>query len=93
MQYQTYRRDKPMIELIGLAAAFCTTAGFVPQAWRTIKTKDTSGISLWMYVIFTLGVFLWLTYGLAINNLPIIAANAITFALAFTILCFKLKYK
>jgi len=82
-----------MTEFVGLAAALCTTGAFVPQAWRTIKTKDTSGISLWMYVIFTLGVFLWLAYGIAIDNFPIIAANAVTFALAFTILCFKLKYK
>jgi len=82
-----------MIEIIGLVAALCTTGAFVPQAWRTIKTRDTSGISLWMYVIFTLGVFLWLVYGIAIDNFPIVAANTVTFALAFTILCFKLKYK
>ncbi len=82
-----------MIEFIGFMAAFCTTAAFVPQAMKTIKSKDTSGISLWMYVIFTTGVFLWLAYGIAIDNLPVIAANAVTFALAATILWFKLKYR
>jgi MtN3 and saliva related transmembrane protein len=60
---------------------------------QTIRTRDTSGISLWMYVIFTLGVFLWLVYGLSIGNYPIIIANVVTFALAATILWFKLKYK
>jgi MtN3 and saliva related transmembrane protein len=82
-----------MTELLGIAAAICTTGAFLPQAWKTIKSRDTSGISLWMYVIFTLGVFLWLAYGLAIRDLPIIAANAVTFALAATILAFKIRYK
>ena len=82
-----------MIEFIGFMAAACTTLAFVPQAMKTIETKDTASISLWMYVIFTVGVFLWLTYGLFIRNWPIIAANAVTFALASTILWFKLKYK
>ncbi len=82
-----------MIEFIGFMAAFCTTAAFLPQAIKTIKSKDTASISLWMYVIFTAGVFLWLVYGIAIGNLPIIIANAVTFALAATILFFKLKYK
>ena len=82
-----------MIEFIGFMAAACTTLAFVPQAVKTIETKDTASISLWMYVIFTTGVFLWLTYGLFIRNWPIIAANAVTFALASTILGFKLKYK
>jgi MtN3 and saliva related transmembrane protein len=82
-----------MIELTGFMAAICTTVAFIPQAMRTIRTKDTSGISLWMYVVFTLGVFLWLVYGLSIGNYPIIIANVVTFALAATILWFKLKYK
>lgn len=82
-----------MIEPIGFLAAFCTTAAFVPQALKTIQTKDTSGISLWMYIIFTMGVFLWLVYGLAIDNLPVVLANAVTFALAATILGFKIRYK
>lgn len=82
-----------MVELIGYLAALCTTLSFVPQAVKTIKTRDTSGISLWMYVIFTLGVFLWLMYGVAIRNYPVMIANAVTFALAATILGFKIKYK
>ena len=82
-----------MNEFIGIAAAICTTGAFVPQAWKTIKSKDTSSISLEMYLIFTLGVLLWLVYGILIDDFPIIAANTVTFALAFTILCFKLKYK
>ena len=82
-----------MVELIGYLAALCTTLSFVPQAAKTIKTRDTAGISLWMYVIFTLGVFLWLMYGVAIRNYPVMIANAVTFALAATIFGFKIKYK
>jgi MtN3 and saliva related transmembrane protein len=82
-----------MIELIGFMAAMCTTVSFIPQAMKTIRTKDTSSISLWMYVMFSVGVFLWLAYGLAIGNYPIIIANMVTFVLAATILWFKLKYK
>jgi len=82
-----------MIELIGYFAALCTTLSFVPQAVKTIKTRDTSGISLWMYLIFTVGVFLWLVYGFIIGNHPLLIANAVTFVLAVTILGFKIKYK
>ena len=73
-------------ELIGFVAATLTTASFIPQAWLTFKTKDVSGISLGMYSAFTLGVALWLLYGLALGEWPIIVANTITLALASTIL-------
>lgn len=80
------------IEIIGLIAAFLTTAAFVPQAYKTWKTKDVSGLSLPMFSMFTLGIVLWLIYGLLTNNLPIILANVITAALSFMLLFFKIKY-
>lgn len=89
----TVKIGNKMIELIGYFAALCTTLSFVPQAVKTIKTRDTSGISLWMYLIFTVGVFLWLVYGFIIGNHPLLIANAVTFVLAVTILGFKIKYK
>lgn len=82
-----------VVKIIGLLAATCTTVSFVPQAVKLIKTKDTKGISFLMYLIFTIGIFLWLLYGIFIKDLPIIVANSITFALAFTILSLKVKYK
>ncbi|MDD5036081.1 MAG: SemiSWEET transporter [Methylococcaceae bacterium] len=82
-----------MIHFVGFIAAILTTAAFVPQALKTIKTKDTASISLWMYVIFTAGVLCWLIYGIGIANVPIILANLVTLALAATILLFKIKYK
>jgi len=80
-------------EIVGYAAAFLTTASFVPQAVYTFKTKDVRGISLSMYSAFVVGITLWLVYGLLLNAWPIIVANAITLTLAVAILTMKLKYR
>ncbi|MFI3136957.1 MAG: SemiSWEET transporter [Methylococcaceae bacterium] len=77
-------------EIIGYVAATFTTSSFLPQAIMTIRTRDTEGLSLSMYSIFTTGVLFWLIYGLLINNLAIIVANAITLLLAASILSFKI---
>lgn len=76
--------------LFGYPAAFLTTIAFVPQAWQSWRSRDLSGISLPMYALFTLGVALWLGYGLVIGSLPIIAANAITLALSSVVLWLKI---
>lgn len=77
---------------IGYAAATLTTASFVPQAWLTFKTRNVSGISLSMYSAFTLGIALWLVYGLLLNAWPIVVANTITLGLALSILVMKLRF-
>jgi len=79
------------IEIIGYCAAFLTTIAFLPQAIQSWRTRDLSGISLGMYSLFTLGVGLWLIYGLIIEKWPLILANALTFALALSILLLKLR--
>lgn len=76
--------------LFGYPAAFLTTIAFIPQAWQSWRTRDLSGISLPMYTMFTLGVALWLGYGLAIGSLPVIAANAVTLLLASVVLWLKI---
>jgi MtN3 and saliva related transmembrane protein len=78
---------------IGTFAACLTTASFVPQAWHTFRTRDVSGISLGMYSLFTLGVALWLVYGILLMAWPIIIANVITTSLALAILVMKLRYR
>ena len=75
-----------MTDTIGYAAATLTTLSFLPQAWLVIRTRRTGGISLLMYSLFVSGVALWLIYGLRVGAVPIILANAITLALASTIL-------
>ncbi len=79
--------------IIGFAAAFCTTISFLPQAIKTIRTKDTTGISLNMYILFTAGTFLWMLFGIFTNDLPVAIANIITFVFAAIILFYKAKYK
>ena len=79
-------------ELVGYLAATLTTASFLPQAWHTFRTKDVSGISLGMYSAFTVGVALWLAYGLMLEAWPIVVANAVTLSLAGLILTMKLRY-
>ena len=78
-------------DMVGYAAAILTTASFVPQALKSWQTRDLSGISLAMYSLFTLGVALWLVYGVMLGSWPIIAANSITLALAGVVLTLKLR--
>jgi MtN3 and saliva related transmembrane protein len=87
MSFEPYQ-----IEIIGYSAAFLTTVAFLPQAIWSWKTRDLSGISLGMYSLFTAGVGLWLVYGLVLEKWPLILANAMTFALALSILMLKLRH-
>ena len=80
------------IEWFGYAAAVLTSIAFVPQAVKTIRSRDTSGISLGMYVIFTIGIGFWFAYGVALGSWPMILANITTFVLAGTILVMKLRH-
>jgi len=80
-------------EIIGLIAAFLTTSSFVPQVYKTWKTKSAGNISLTMYVAMFTGILLWLVYGIHINSIAMIIANSITAVLTLIILFFKLRYK
>jgi MtN3 and saliva related transmembrane protein len=80
-------------EILGYIAAFLTTAAFLPQTIKTIKSRDTASISLAMYVMFTTGIVLWLGYAILIESMPMIIANIITFVLSATILLLKLTEK
>lgn len=79
--------------MIGVIAAFLTTFSFVPQVIKVLKSKDASAISLGMYSMSVLGIFLWMVHGIRIGDMALIAANAVTFVLASIILICKLKYK
>ena len=79
------------IEIMGYLAAFLTTAAFLPQTYKINQSRDTKAISLAMYVMFTLGVALWLVYGILLKSWPLIVANGVTVLMAITILILKLK--
>ncbi len=79
-------------EWLGSIAATLTTVSFVPQAVRALRTRNTRGISLLMYAVFTLGIAFWLAYGWMLQAWPIVVANAITLALSGAILALKLRF-
>ncbi|MGF1645133.1 MAG: SemiSWEET transporter [Thiotrichales bacterium] len=80
------------ITSLGVAAAALTTLSFLPQVLQTLRTRDTRAISLSMYLLFTLGVFLWLLYGIVLTLWPVIIANGITLMLASVVLGLKLRH-
>ncbi|WP_028920791.1 SemiSWEET transporter [Pseudoxanthomonas suwonensis] len=79
-------------EWLGYVGATLTTAAFVPQALKTLRSRDTRSISLGMYVIFTVGLCFWLAYGIALGSWPMILSNCITLLLALLILALKLRH-
>jgi MtN3 and saliva related transmembrane protein len=80
------------IENLGFAAAFCTTVAFVPQLVRVIRRRSAKDVSLPTFLFFSIGVFMWLIYGIDINSRPVIASNCVTLVLAISIVVLKLRY-
>lgn len=76
--------------IVSSIAAVLTTVSFLPQVFKTVKTKDTKGISLLMYILFTIGVMFWTVFAFLINSYPAIIANIIVFFLALVILTIKI---
>ena len=81
-----------LADYIGYAAAFCTTAAYVPQVVRVWRTRSTGDISLKMFLVLVTGLALWLTFGVLKGEIPIMLVNGITLMLAGTILLLKLKH-
>ena len=81
-----------LIDVIGASGAALTTLCWLPQALKVIREKETRAISLPATAAFTLGVVLWLIYGVAIGDWPLIGSNAVTLALMAVILAMKLRY-
>jgi len=79
-------------ETIGYVAATLTTIAFIPQAWLTFRARKAHGVSGATYTLFSVGVALWLLYGLLLSAWPIVVANGITLVLALFILGMKVRY-
>ena len=75
-----------MQDLIGYIAAFLTTFAFVPQAYKVYRTNQTKDLSLSLFVIFSMGVFMWLIYSIMLDSIPMKMANTITLILSLYIL-------
>jgi len=80
------------VEIIGVIGATLTTASFVPQVYKVVKTKSVEGISLTMYLVFFIGILFWLYYGIKIDSFSVIFANIITGILVLIILLFRIIY-
>jgi len=84
--------DRFFVEVLGLVAGALTTISFLPQLVKIIKNKSARDVSLLMFLIFTIGISLWLVYGILTLTLAIIIANSVTLVLALSILILKVKY-
>lgn len=82
-----------VIQVIGLVAGSLTTTAFLPQVVKTWRSRSAKDLSLGMFLLFCLGVLLWLIYGLMVSDIPVIAANFLTLMLAATLLFFKLRFR
>ena len=80
------------VDGIGFVAAFCTTVAFVPQLVRVLKLRSAREISLGTFLLFSVGIFLWLLYGIYSGSKPVIASNAATLCLSLSILYLKVRY-
>jgi MtN3 and saliva related transmembrane protein len=81
------------IEVLGLVSGALTTIAFIPQVWKTYKSRSAKNLSLGMFMIFCTGTIGWLAYGIFRNDLPVMAANALTLALCLVIIYFKFRFK
>jgi MtN3 and saliva related transmembrane protein len=86
------RFSRPAVENLGFVAAFCTTAAFVPQLVRVLRLRSARDISLPTFLMFSVGVLLWLIYGVYTGSKPVIASNVVTLVLSVSILILKLRY-
>ncbi|MHB1934444.1 MAG: SemiSWEET family sugar transporter [Leptospirillum sp.] len=84
--------DNGTVETIGFLAGALTTLSFLPQVIKVLRTRNTRSLSLLMYLLFSLGVFFWLVYGLLIRSPPIIFYNAVTFVLSVVLLLAKIRW-
>lgn len=81
------------VEIIGFVAALLTTSAFVPQVVKVWKSKSSKGVSVSMYLVLLLGVFLWGVYGYLIDSMSIMIANTVTGLLQVMILILILMNK
>ncbi|MEK6531197.1 MAG: SemiSWEET transporter [Deltaproteobacteria bacterium] len=85
--------DSMPVTILGLIGGVLTTVSFLPQVVKTWRTRSVNDISLFMYALLSLGIIIWIIYGIIIGSMPIIAANAVTLVLTAIMLVFKIRYR
>lgn len=81
------------IEILGLVAGICTSSSLLPQLIKTVKTKETQDVSVFMFIVMLAGNSLWIYYGFGRSDLPIISTNFLSLGLNIAMLAFKYKYR
>jgi len=84
--------NKFYIEIIGIIAAILTTSGFIPQLYKTIKTKNVEGVSLTMFSVLFIGILFWLVYGFLIDSFAIKIANIFSGIIVFILIVLRVLY-
>ena len=79
-----------MIQAIGFLAGLLTTLSFVPQVVKAYRTRSTNDLSLVMLVTFSIGLALWVAYGIITRQTPVVVTNVVTFVLVLVLLWVKL---
>ena len=85
--------DARVVDDIGFVAAFCTTTAFIPQLVRVLRLRSARDISLGTFLLFSVGVLLWLLYGIYIGSKPVIASNCVSLGLSISILILKIRFE
>ena len=81
------------IDVIGYIAGALIIASLIPQIIKSWKSRSTKDLSLVRYLVYVVGVIMWLVYGILLNNGPMIVMNTINLSLALSVVYLKLKYK
>jgi MtN3 and saliva related transmembrane protein len=81
-----------LVDTIGMAGAVLTAVCWLPQAIHVVRSRDTAALSLTGTIAFTIGIALWLIYGLALMDWPLITSDAVTLALMTVIVAMKVRY-
>lgn len=82
-----------LTEGVGLVAGVLTTTAFIPQVWKIYRSKSGNDISGRMFSIFSVGIVLWLVYGIMLRSVPLVLSNLVTLVLSLTILVLKIRYR
>ncbi len=77
--------------IVGAAAALCMIFGYLPQAWYTIRTRDTDGIAMPTFLLLGFGSLFFVIQGILLDNIPLVVTNTITTVSSAIVFCIKVK--
>ncbi len=81
-----------LIDIIGFLAGIFTSINIIPQIIQTIRTKKVEDISIWMFIIYDIGLFLWVSYGVLITSYPVMIMDGIAFLTSMFMTYMKIRY-